>query len=59
MAKNVRFVERSLKSIILDAEPSFYENSNPQNQTVYEFSNGRRFNGRQPYDNYTPIEEEE
>lgn len=59
MAKNVRYREISWKSLLLETDPSFYENSNPLNQTAYEFSNGRKFKGRRPYDNYTPIEEED
>lgn len=53
----VRTTQRSLKAVILDADPNFYEDSNAVNQTVYEFSNGRKFKGRRLYDNYT-IEEE-
>jgi len=55
-AQRVRFVERSYKSLVLDAEPDFYEKSAPINTTVYEFSNGRRFMARRLYDNYFPME---
>jgi len=54
MSSRVRMVERSLMSLILQADPNFYENANPQNQDAYEFSNGRRFKGRRPYSNYFP-----
>ena len=57
MAKPVRYTERALKAIIIEADPSFYEDSNSQNQDVYEFSNGKKFMGRRLYANYTPIEE--
>lgn len=56
--QRVRYTERALKAIILESDPNFYEDSNPVNQDVYEFSNGRKFKGRRLYDNYTPIEED-
>ena len=56
MTSRVRFVERSLKSLINEVDPNFYEDANSQNQTVYEFSNGRKFKGRRLYANYFPGE---
>lgn len=55
----IRRTQRPLKAVILEADPNFYEDSNPANQTAYEFSNGRKFKSRRPYDNYTPIEDDE
>lgn len=55
--ERVRFVERSYRSILLEADPDFYQRSNNLNRIEYKFSNGREFKGHNIYDNYTPIEE--
>lgn len=49
-----RTTERSLRSLIVEADPNFYEHANPANQIAYPFSNGRKFKGYRPYSNYFP-----
>lgn len=50
--QDVRFVERSYMSLLLEADPDYYATRN--NGHEYEFSNGRRFKEHVPYTGYGP-----
>lgn len=48
---NVRQVERSYISLLLEKDPDYYARNAPNNQTEYDFSDlgGRKFKSREPY----------
>jgi hypothetical protein len=53
LATMAGLVERSYLSMLLEADPEFYSRARDSARVEYEFSDGRKFLGREPY-NYGP-----
>lgn len=54
MAGTVRYTERSYMSELLLRDPDFY--ADRRNGHEYEFSNGRKFKQREPYESFGPFD---